>query len=198
MGEAFGFRPGMVSMQPNAAFSPLYGPTNGGFMDANVAVAQRPAAEAEFQEEMDRWMSVHGDSASNSKGMEDVDAIMEQMARELELNEQAFQEAETAESTTRFTDLDSPELANLPLNSREAAAPAEETTQQSEPKARSEVSEAAERLLEQVQHEEGEKWKNSIFLSLMRDFRDGKKDIIDNEIRETEDPAGAQAQASPN
>ena len=46
------------------------------------------------------------------------------------------------------------------------------------------MSEAAEQLLETVQHEQGEKWQKSNFLSLMRDFRDGRKDIVDGEIRE--------------
>lgn len=180
--------------QPNAGFTPLYGPTNGGFMDATSAAAQRPAAEAEFDQEMSRWLTSHGDGA----GMEDVDAVMDQMARELELNEAKLSEAETStqqeatattnetplSETSHFTDLETPEIGNLSLRSDEVVAtePPVEA-----PKSKSDVAEAAERLLESVQHEEGEKWKNSVFLSLMRDFRDGKKDIVDDEIRETPD-----------
>ncbi|CAM1506506.1 Fc.00g061470.m01.CDS01 [Cosmosporella sp. VM-42] len=175
--------------QPNT-FSPLYGPTNGGFVDANAAAAQRPAAEAEFDQEMTRWMSSHG----NGGGMEEVDAVMDQMARELELNEAVLANGETAtehettattetrlDGPSHFTDLETPEIGNLSLGSNETLAPEEVEAA----KTKSEVSEAAERLLESVQHEDGEKWKNSVFLSLMRDFRDGRKDIVDNEIRET-------------
>lgn len=186
--------------QPNTGYAPLYGPTNGGFMDPATAAAQRPAAEAEFDQEMARWMSSHG----NGGGMEDVDAVMEQMARELELNEAVLAGAETdtqettattattaptaetrIEEPTHFTDLETPEIGNLSLGSNESLP----TEQVEAPKSKSEVSEAAERLLESVQHEEGEKWKNSVFLSLMRDFRDGRKDIVDNEIRETPENA---------
>jgi len=198
MAEAFGFQPNMAAMQPNAGFSPFYGPTNGGFMDANVASAQRPAAEADFDEEMSRWMAVHGNgnSAANTRAMEDVDAVMDQMARELELNDRGVQEDEASKMETsegqvdaHFTDLGSAEIGNLSSGNEE-----EPTTERGpDPKARSEVSEAAERLLESVQHEDGEKWKNSLFLSLMRDFRDGRKDIVDNEIRETPDEGGPPA-----
>ena len=188
--------------QPNAGFTPLYGPTNGGFMDANAAAAQRPAAEAEFDQEMSRWMASHGDG----QGMEDVDAVMDQMARELELNEAKLAEAETAteqeaKTTTsetplvessHFTDLETPEIGNLTLSSDEPLV-----AENSEPpKVKSDVAEAAERLLESVQHEEGDKWKNSVFLQLMRDFRDGKKDIVNDDIRDTpenETPAPATA-----
>jgi hypothetical protein len=46
------------------------------------------------------------------------------------------------------------------------------------------VSEVARKLLESVEHEQGDKWKNSRFLALMRDFRDGRKNIVDNDIYE--------------
>lgn len=145
-------------------------------MDANAASAQRPAAEADFDEEMSRWMATNG--AVQSKAMEDVDAVMDQMARELELNDPVLDEAIVAKAeNAHFTDLESPELGNLSRTETPVELPINQ---------RSEVSEAAERLLESVQHEEGDKWKNSVFLSLMRDFRDGRKDIIDNEVRETD------------
>ena len=202
--------------QPNFGFSPLYGPTNGGFIEPTAALAQRPAAEKDFEEEMDRWMAVHG-SPQNAKAMEDVDAIMEQMARELELNEAAAlaeaeqeiknqQEEATTSSTvegkltdtnSHFTDLETPEIGSLSLNQAVPQQPEtpqlanvtpamdeDEEVATSKP-AKSDVAEAAERLLESVQGEDGEKWKNSVFLSLMRDFRDGRKDIVDNEVRET-------------
>ena len=197
MAEAFGFQPSMGLMQPNGGFSPFYGPTNGGMMDLNAASAQRPAAEADFDQEMSRWMAVHGNGTANAGAMEDVDAVMDQMARELELNDRVLDDAtkmdtiEPAEDDAHFTDLGSAEIGNLSRNE-------ESTELKPEPKGRSEVSEAAERLLESVQHEDGDKWKNSVFLSLMRDFRDGRKDIIDNKIRETPDEGNAEVSGAPN
>jgi hypothetical protein len=178
--------------------TPLYGPTNGGFMDPMAAAAQRPAAEADFDQEMSKWMAANG-----SGNMTDVDAAMDQMARELELNEAALREAEQAAEReaqleaqsireaqqqqeeayeSRLTDLETPEIANLSLDERHALE--EESKAQEVAKERSAVAEAAEQLLDTVQHEQGEKWQNSVFLSLMRDFRDGRKDIIDGAIQE--------------
>lgn len=219
MAEAFGFQPAMgLGMQPNGGFAPLYGPTNGGFMDANVASAQRPAAEADFDEEMSRWMSANG-AAGPSKGMEDVDAVMDQMARELEISDarEATAQPDTTQSTQAattqdtqaqaddvdrdppilfsdmsFSDLNRTELNNMSKTDDERPHTPPQEQAQPQPQARSEVSEAAERLLESVQHESGDKWVNSTFLSLMRDFRDGKKDIVDNEIRTAETHASVQ------
>lgn len=173
--------------QPNWGFSPLYGPTNGGYVNANAAAAQRPYAESDFNREMSRWMATHGPRAAG--GMEDVDAIMEEMAREIERNE--AQEAQEAEQATQHEiQHEAQHEAHLP----DMQSLSVEDTQTTAPKTKSEVSEAAERLLESVQHEGGDKWKNSNFLALMRDFRDGRKDIVDNEIRETDD-AGSDAES---
>ncbi|KND86451.1 hypothetical protein TOPH_08921 [Tolypocladium ophioglossoides CBS 100239] len=173
------------------------------YVQGNAAGFMAPAApvESDFDQEMARWMSSHGGG-----NMTDVDAAMEQIARELELNEAALPKASTAatESTaqqtgTRFTDLETPELGNLslhdptthihtePLAAQEPLQAPQDEYLDDAAKAKSAVSEAAERLLESVQHEDGEKWQNSVFLSLMRDFRDGRKDIVNNEIRQTED-----------
>ena len=181
--------------------SPMYGGSAAGFIGA---------PQADFDKEMSQWMSTHG-----SANMREVDAAMDQMARELQLNEatlpaDAEATATTAPISARYTDLESPEIANLslqdvPLDPSPAIALDEEAylvdnnndtenDNAAAPKTKSAVSEAAERLLDTVQHENGEKWQNSVFLSLMRDFRDGRKDIVDNEIRDTdaqggEDPA---------
>lgn len=170
--------------QPAAAFSPVYGSANAGFMGPTT---NGPVADAGFDEEMSKWMAVN----SNTAGMEQVDAAMEQMARELELNDAALQQDKTKESetlldTTTSAPLETPDLANLSLEANDPIS-----SEAPESKAKSEIADAAERLLESVQHEDGEKWKNSVFLSLMRDFRDGKKDIVDNEVRETPEHDGA-------
>lgn len=126
--------------------------------------------------------------------MTEVDAAMEQMARELEENEAIA----AAVEASKQTHLEEPEIGNLSLDSKEPEpelAPVMEQEQQLEPELEKEqvdtqlpksaVAEAAEKLLDCVKHESGEKWQNSIFLSLMRDFRDGRKDIVGDEIRST-------------
>ncbi|CEJ94198.1 hypothetical protein VHEMI09746 [[Torrubiella] hemipterigena] len=148
MQTSFGYAFG--PQQPiNPGFSQFFAPAGAAYSAPGAAVA---TGEADFDQEMAQWM------ANNSGGnMEQVDAAMEQMARELELNDQLMgTENEDADAL----------------------------------KGKSAVSEAAERLLESVQHESGEKWQNSVFLSLMRDFRDGRKDIVDNEIRQTDGETG--------
>ncbi|KAG5981191.1 hypothetical protein E4U55_003199 [Claviceps digitariae] len=208
-----------MQMNSQSAFghafaSPMYGGPAAPTAVAGFMGAPQAFPEAGFDEEMSRWMSAHGRA-----NMTEVDAAMDQMARELQLNEATLPaDAETTAATTpttnttgqetraseRYTDLESPEIANLSLQDgpidpsaamtprleeahlvKDANAPAAEAAA---PKTKSAVSEAAERLLDTVQHENSEKWQNSVFLSLMRDFRDGKKDIIDNEIRDTEAP----------
>lgn len=180
--------------------------------------------ETDFDLEMDQWMAAHGD-----KRIEDVDAIMEELARQMEqdidapctsqqaqnlgtshimasdttLAEQQGEQAKPASvavgrgayvgakatsssiedrvmltDTTRSARFD--DTSRPSLDEQIKAAPIESSTQE-----QSEISEAARQILESVQHEQGDKWKNSRFLLLMKDFRDGNKDIVDNEILET-------------
>lgn len=211
-----------TNMQPNFGFPPVYGPTNGGFHDPAMAAIGRPAREADFNNELDKWMHVHGDTSASSahtKAMEDVDAIMEQIARDLELQQSPPGVAEnlslatpldtaaamgtTLEQTplspalenAHFTDLEAPEMQNLTISSPEQPVTITDTqkTPETGVKPMSDVAQAAGRLLDSVKDEDGDKWKNSAFLSLMRDLRDGKKDIVDNKVRDTDedDAAGA-------
>lgn len=175
---------------------------NGGMM-GNGLMAQHPAGQSDFDQEMSRWMASYGGNTSNGEQMKEVDAMMDQVASELELYEAVLPQTEHAAQETattsaqqdtkpaHFTDLETPEIGNLSLDptpqQQPATASEQADTAASTAASKSAVSEAAERLLESVQHEDGEKWKNSVFLSLMRDFRDGRKDIIDNEIRQTDD-----------
>ncbi|KAG6011183.1 hypothetical protein E4U43_008476 [Claviceps pusilla] len=202
--------------------SPMYGgpaPAAAAAPTAGFVGSSHVVSEADFDEEMSHWMSAHGRA-----DMTEVDAAMDQIARELQLNDASLPaDAETIAASTptvdtnanttsretpasaRYTDLESPEIANLSLRDVSigpppAVAPDEEAylvdndkdndnaaaAAEPAPNTKSAVSEAAKRLLDTVQHEDGEKWQNSVFLSLMRDFRDGKKDIVDNEIRDTE------------
>ncbi|KJZ74603.1 hypothetical protein HIM_05953 [Hirsutella minnesotensis 3608] len=176
-------------------------PQMGGFapMLNSGAMASAQPVGADFDQEMARWMASHGGG-----NMSDVDAAMDQMARELEQNESLLPEASatlaTKESTdARLSDPETPEISKLSLHepaiSRQQppVTPAVESQDPSlseeaaTAKVKSDVAEVAEQLLEAVQHENGEKWQNSMFLSLMRDFRDGRKDIVENEIRQTGD-----------
>ncbi|KAK2013886.1 hypothetical protein LZ32DRAFT_604138 [Colletotrichum eremochloae] len=195
------------------------------------AVNNAVSAEADFDHEMGRWMATHGDGR-----MEHVDAVMEQIAQELEQQqEQQYNTTEqpfsidlgasvdtatvspqsAALNTTEHTrtnlvtgtvnqrtndgqSLFNTENAAVPsnmnhlqqvpdmsqLNLHEASGPiAPEPVEHAQ--SQTEISEAARQILQSVQHEKGEKWKNSQFLLLMKDFRDGNKDIVNNEILET-------------
>ncbi|KAH0491453.1 hypothetical protein TgHK011_002885 [Trichoderma gracile] len=178
-------QPNFASAFGQSAFSPPVGAT----------------AEPDFDQEMSRWMSAHG--AGN---MQEVDAAMDQIARELEESEAVA----AAIEASRQTHVESLEMGTLSLDSKEPeldTSPAMEQEQElqlereqlhepePEPElekettdaqnSKSAVAEAAEKLLDAVKHESGEKWQNSIFLSLMRDFRDGRKDIVGDEIRST-------------
>ncbi|KAL7781708.1 hypothetical protein V8C43DRAFT_297469 [Trichoderma afarasin] len=175
------------SYQPSFA-QPNFAAAFGGSSMFSPPVAAA-AKEPDFDQEMSRWMSTHGGG-----NMTEVDAAMEQMARELEENEAIA----AAVEASKQTHLEEPEIGNLSLDSKEPEqkfAPVMEQEQQLEPELEKEqvdtqlpksaVAEAAEKLLDCVKHESGEKWQNSIFLSLMRDFRDGRKDIVGDEIRST-------------
>ncbi|RGP75648.1 peroxin 20 [Fusarium longipes] len=174
-------------MQPNTAFAPMYGQSGGMFMNGNTSTTQ----DTGFDDEMSKWMATNGGG-----GMEEVDAMMDQMARELELNDAVVAKAEAEHASQQETAVEprleanptklaTPDIASLSIEPEEEEPVVQEPAEAA--KMKSEVADAAERLLESVEHEDGEKWKNSVFLSLMRDFRDGRKDIIDNEIRETPD-----------
>ena len=205
--NAFGFQQ-QQQQQPGVGFSPFFAPAGSAYGQAQ----QAPAGEADFDKEMAQWMAANGSGGGGN--MEQVDAAMEQMARELALNDSVLpdsaevagiqsqeQAAEAvAAEEAHFSDLGVREMSNLTLESRggQQLATMQDDQQQQElldreaeaedaAKGKSAVSEAAERLLESVQHESGEKWQNSVFLQLMRDFRDGRKDIVDNEVRQMEE-----------
>ena len=147
-------------------------------------------------------MSAHG-----GRNMERVDAAMDQMARELELNEAALSatDAKAQEATmmedqaarpASLTDLETPEIGNLSLEQNGLASQVfepEEQVKEKEPRQKSNVSEIAGKLVQCVQHEEGDKWKNSVFFTLMRDLRDGRKDVVGQDILPTNEQSPEQS-----
>ncbi|KAF9875990.1 hypothetical protein CkaCkLH20_06436 [Colletotrichum karsti] len=224
------YRP--AGFAPNMAFST--GPSFFGSMGGPATASQQgtmnaATAQADFDQEMDRWMAAHGDGK-----IEDVDAIMEELARQLEQEQAGVQEpqdqqnvetsASTAEASlenslaaeqsarqnsreaslaqnvgivddhgsvidARLEPNHLPDMSRLDINETLESTSAEPTSQRP-----SEISEAARQILDSVQHEQGDKWKNSRFLLLMRDFRDGNKDIVDNEIMETRNEGDRQSE----
>ncbi|KAK2001250.1 hypothetical protein LX36DRAFT_601707, partial [Colletotrichum falcatum] len=196
------------------------------------AVNNVASAQSDFDHEMGQWMATHGDGR-----MEHVDAVMEQIAQELEQQqEQQFSTAGQPSSTDlnasvntatkspsdlSFENTTEHPRTNLVtattnqqvtdgqslFDTRNVAAPSNmtpleqvpdmsqlnigEASEPTNPKpvehaqSQTEIAEAARQILQSVQHEKGDKWKNSQFLLLMKDFRDGNKDIVNNEIQET-------------
>jgi hypothetical protein len=191
-GSAFQHQPSMANRGPG----PLYGPSNSGFMDPQQAANQRPAAEAEFDREMAKWMGVHGTVAE-----ERATAVMTEIADKIDAEERAATvnaNIATAPATRQAAPQIPPELANLSGLSLEIDENKENWDPEQKKKLmadvtdvkgkkKSDVAEAASDLLKSVKHEQGEKWKKSRFLELMSDFADGKKDIVDNEIRDVND-----------
>ncbi|KOS23027.1 hypothetical protein ESCO_003757 [Escovopsis weberi] len=212
---------------------------------AHAHTAQR---QGDFDQEMARWMSAHGGGSTSTSAnananananmnttlnMADVDAAMDQMARELEASEQqsaadfaslslevsdAREEQEQARKLEQEHEQEERAKAAEQVLAAQEELLEEQQQQEHEQEQgplddradegreeqdggprRSGVAEAAEKLLECVKHEGGEKWQNSVFFSLMRDFRDGRKDIVGDEIRTSAGagagPADAQAQA---
>ncbi|GKT65875.1 peroxin 20 [Colletotrichum tofieldiae] len=216
----------MNSMMPLQSGPSFFRPVSGS------AVNTATSAEADFDLEMDRWMATHGNGR-----MEDIDVVMEQIAQELEREQEqqsrsvdqasrieldasldtttAFPQSVSLEDTTqRMLSTPVTEAINQQANDgrhlREASGAAvlrnESLSGQvpdlsrlgldeaSDPtvtgpveqgQSQTEISEAARQILQSVQHEKGDKWKNSRFLLLMKDFRDGNKDIVNDEILET-------------
>ncbi|KAJ0164347.1 hypothetical protein CTA2_1211 [Colletotrichum tanaceti] len=226
-----GFTHGMISLQPRPSFFRS--------VSGSAAVDNAASAEADFDVEMDRWMAAHGDGR-----MEDVDAVMEQIARELEQDQQPGITNQRSTDRVDASELTITSATSVPLEGtgqRPRSTPATEAIRQqasateaiyqqasekhgvpdtigisisgttslpgqlpdlsrlgldeasevtvTEPaeqgQSQSEISEAARQILDSVQHEQGDKWKNSRFLLLMKDFRDGNKDIVNNEILDT-------------
>ncbi|EEY22110.1 conserved hypothetical protein [Verticillium alfalfae VaMs.102] len=170
--------------------------------------------DTEFDTAMRHWVTSNGDLGAGVE--EQVDAVMDKLARELEDIEcaEGQRQSHQARSANGQDDLlvgishrDAlvnnavlgslgPELdvASLHvaddtqnMNSMEEVSHHDRAAETPDAlPIRSDVSEAARQLLQTVQHEQGDKWKQSQFLLLMKDFRDGQKDIIDNEIRQAD------------
>lgn len=137
-------------------------------------IAQYPAGQ-----EIHEWMNTH---IPQKRVFDDVDAALKELSRELgDVTVEAQScggpgqpgHAEQA-SIERHQDEPTFSLGQPCGGSSQHCINSE-----------SSVSQAAKRILDTVDHEDGMKWKESTFLALMRDFRDGKKDIVENEVRTT-------------
>ncbi|KAG7140310.1 hypothetical protein HYQ45_003012 [Verticillium longisporum] len=169
--------------------------------------------DTEFDTAMRHWVTSNGDLGAGVE--QQVDAVMDKLARELEDIERAEVERQTHAQQRSATGQDDllvgishrdalsnpatagslgPEvdIASLHVTDNTQNMNSMEEVNHHDRAAetpdalpiRSDVSEAARQLLQTVQHEQGDKWKQSQFLLLMKDFRDGQKDIVDNEIRQ--------------
>ncbi|PHH65968.1 hypothetical protein CDD81_916 [Ophiocordyceps australis] len=150
--------------------------------EAAIAQAQPPLSDLESPEIGN--LSLH----------EPADATVQHHGEELMWHEQRFQErlAEArlnnseAKSMIPPHDIELTDQTDIASSSQPQEQEQQQHSQQSDSNpTKSAVSEAAKQLLDTVSHEEGDKWQKSAFLSLMRDFRDGRKDIVDNEVRQT-------------
>jgi len=117
----------------------------------------------------------------------DVDEALKQIAEELEsstaLEHSTKDEISRPVSIERDTNQSVENSRNLLDDT--LVVPENRTVEDGNGKS-SDVSEIARRILETVNHEDGIKWRESSFLALMRDFRDGKKVIVKDTILESE------------
>lgn len=178
--------------QSAAPYAPLYEPANRG-LDSENRTGIRTDADDEFTQEMDAWMRANGSNLT-AEQMANVDAELASFADELNLEAEADRDATIAHIEEQL-DLQSPleqmsltDLAQAELNSLSATDQALEDSA-GPSNADTELAQAAGRLLDSVEHETGDKWANSTFLQLMRDFRDGKKTVVDGDLQEEEEPA---------
>jgi hypothetical protein len=113
----------------------------------------------------------------------DVDNALQQIAEELERTASLERSTEHA-ATMAAAEAAKGGPVNISIPSGlagEASAATEQAAEDASGKP-SEVSEIARKILETVGHEDSVKWRESSFLALMRDFRDGKKTIVADEI----------------
>ena len=97
---------------------------------------------------------------------------------------------ERASSDRQLADPGPPPASNLELDQAARSNSPHQSDQSSSSSSTSSIAQAAKILLDSVSHEDGTKWKNSAFLSLMRDLRDGTKDIVgDTIVTDDHDPA---------
>lgn len=141
----------------------------------------RPVIAPSHTAEMGEWMGAH---IPSGVAIEDVDQVLEQISGELEeLVVEAGPSAGLQDTTIQAGRVESQSLAELQPTKPDQSS-ADPLPSSADPSNQSAVSDLAKKILQAVDHEDGDKWKESSFLALMRDFRDGKKDVAGDSIRE--------------
>lgn len=141
----------------------------------------QPVMTPGYTAEMGEWMGAHKPSGV---AIQDVDQVLEQISGELEdLVVEAGSGAGLQGTTIQAEDVKQQSLANLQSTETDHSSTDPEPSSAG-PHNQSAVSDLAKKILQAVDHEDGEKWKESSFLALMRDFRDGRKDVAGDRIRE--------------
>lgn len=156
--------PGLVNSPYNRAQLPY---SNLSFPMAGHA-AGAPGHGAEISE----WMGAHRPSGV---ALDDVDQVLNQISGELD--ELVVETAPEGESLSAADQAQ--KGSQIPAEAETAEATESARSRPDQPTA---VSDLARKILQAVDHEDDEKWKDSSFLELMRDFRDGRKDVSENTI----------------
>lgn len=138
-------------------------------------MAAQPARAPEHAAEVSEWMGAH---RPDGVAFEDVDHVLDQISGELdELVVEAEPEREVQSATEQGERGGSQSHADS-----QAAETLGSETSHIGTDGRTGVSHLARKILQAVDHEADEKWMDSSFLALMRDFRDGRKDVSENSI----------------
>ncbi|KAL2891724.1 hypothetical protein HOO65_011082 [Ceratocystis lukuohia] len=176
--------------QPKSFASPamaahMYNQNMPMFQQQSVLMA--PPNSFDVQMHMDRWMAANAQVVQASRQDEDllsmeqdfseVNDIMDQLAEDLsrEININPPAEVHLPQNTLRGN-------ADATLPTMDSAPDTDKETAIAEKQKVSDIAEVARQILDSVEHEGDEKWRKSSFFALMRDFRDGKKEVLDDKI----------------
>lgn len=138
-------------------------------------VVDQVVGAPEHDADVSEWMGVHRPSGV---GLDDVDQVLHQISGELE--ELAMETGPGREARYAVERGEGSGSRSPPEN--QTAQNLESETARSRTDQPTAVSHLARKILQAVDHENDEKWKDSSFLELMRDFRDGRKDVSENTI----------------
>lgn len=145
------------------------------YMGHGFPVAAQPVRAPEHAAEMSEWMGAHRPSGL---AFEDVDQVLDQISGELD---ELVVEAEPERELQSAAEQGERGRFQNHADSQATETPGSETSQTGAD-GRTAVSHLARKILQAVDHEADEKWMDSSFLALMRDFRDGRKDVSENTI----------------
>lgn len=175
------YKPSLAPVNSHAMQGVSPGLVNGAYnsprlpdLSRGFSTPEQLARLPEHPVEMSQWMGTH---QLSGVGFHDVDQVLDQISGELDnLAVDAEPNRQIQPAVEQRGTVNTEGLEN------QARDTAVTETPSSTANGPTPVSDLARKILQAVEHEDDEKWKESLFLALMRDFRDGRKDVTENTI----------------